>query len=200
MSSSKSFSAALAAAQGEMSGATKDSKNPHFKSSYASLASVVDAIRAPLAKHEIGWTQQVSSEGTTVSVVTILLHAGLQDGEYRSGTMRATAKDASPQAIGSTVTYLRRYSLMATLGIPAEDDDGEAAHGRSDNRVSLAPSNAGPHPIDAEPGLVDAWLKSLGKSPISERPADALRALRQVLDAGGSQRQAYDQWKAGHAK
>ena len=75
-----------------MSGATKDSKNPHFKSSYASLAPVVDAIRAPLAKHEIGWTQQVSSEGTTVSVVTILLHSGLESGEYRSGTMRATAK------------------------------------------------------------------------------------------------------------
>lgn len=198
MSSSKSFSAALAAAQGEMSGATKDSKNPHFKSSYASLASVVDAIRGPLAKHEIGWTQQVSSEGTTVSVVTILLHAGLESGEYRSGTMRATAKDASPQAIGSTVTYLRRYSLMATLGIPAEDDDGEQAQPRgerSESRPEPRPAKE-PHPIDAEPEQVDAWLASLGKAPISSRDAAGLDALRRVLIVGGSQADAYRQWRA----
>ena len=195
MSSNKSFAAALAAAQGEMSGATKDSKNPHFKSSYASLASVVDAIRAPLAKHEIGWTQQVSSEGTTVSVVTILLHAGLESGEYRSGTMRATAKDASPQAIGSTVTYLRRYSLMATLGIPAEDDDGEQAQPRVEPRPESRPAKE-PHPIDAEPEQVDAWLASLGKAPISSRDAAGLDALRRVLVAGGSQADAYRQWRA----
>lgn len=198
MSSSKSFSAALAAAQGEMSGATKDSKNPHFKSSYASLASVVDAIRGPLSKHEIGWTQQVSSEGTTVSVVTILLHAGLETGEYRSGTMRATAKDASPQAIGSTVTYLRRYSLMATLGIPAEDDDGEQAQPRgerSESRPEPRPAKE-PHPIDAEPEQVDAWLASLGKAPISSRDAAGLDALRRVLVAGGSQADAYRQWRS----
>jgi len=197
MSSSKSFAAALAAAQGEMSGATKDSKNPHFKSSYASLASVVDAIRGPLAKHEIGWTQQVSSEGTTVSVVTILLHAGLESGEYRSGTMRATAKDASPQAIGSTVTYLRRYSLMATLGIPAEDDDGEQAQPRGErpeSRPEPRPAKE-PHPIDAEPEQVDAWLASLGKAPISSRDAAGLDALRRVLVAGGSQFDSYKAWK-----
>jgi hypothetical protein len=195
---SKSFSAALAAAQGEMSGATKDSKNPHFKSSYASLASVVDAIRAPLAKHEIGWTQQVSSEGTTVSVVTILLHAGLESGEYRSGTMRATAKDASPQAIGSTVTYLRRYSLMATLGIPAEDDDGEQAQPRGEPRPESRPESRHkePHPMDAEPEQVDAWLASLGKAPISSRDAAGLDALRRVLVAGGSQADAYRQWRS----
>lgn len=194
---SKSFASALAAAQGEMSGATKDSKNPHFKSSYASLASVVDAIRAPLAKHEIGWTQQVSSEGTTVSVVTILLHAGLESGEYRSGTMRATAKDASPQAIGSTVTYLRRYSLMATLGIPAEDDDGEQAQPRGERPESRPePRPKEPHPIDAEPEQVDAWLASLGKAPISSRDAAGLDALRRVLVAGGSQADAYRQWRS----
>jgi hypothetical protein len=193
---SKSFSAALAAAQGEMSGATKDSKNPHFKSSYASLASVVDAIRAPLAKHEIGWTQQVSSEGTTVSVVTILLHAGLETGEYRSGTMRATAKDASPQAIGSTVTYLRRYSLMATLGIPAEDDDGEQAQPRGERPESRPePRAKEPHAMDAEPEQVDAWLASLGKAPISSRDAAGLDALRRVLVAGGSQYDSYKAWK-----
>lgn len=195
MSSSKSFASALAAAQGEMSGATKDSKNPHFKSSYASLASVVDAIRGPLSKHEIGWTQQVSSEGTTVSVVTILLHAGLESGEYRSGTMRATAKDASPQAIGSTVTYLRRYSLMATLGIPAEDDDGEQAQPRGEAKPEPRPAKE-PHPIDAEPEQVDAWLASLGKAPISSRDAAGLDALRRVLVAGGSQADAYRQWRS----
>jgi hypothetical protein len=195
MSSNKSFASALSAAQGEMTGAVKDSKNPHFKSSYASLASVVDAIRGPLSKHEIAWMQQVTSEGTSVSVMTILLHASLPDGEYVGGTMRATAKDASPQAIGSTVTYLRRYSLMATLGIPAEDDDGEQAQPRHETRPEPRPAKE-PHPIDAEPDQVDAWLISLGKAPISSRDAAGLDALRRVLVVGGSQFDSYRQWRS----
>lgn len=191
-----SFAHALATAQGAMSGAAKDSKNPHFRSAYASLASVVDAIRGPLAASGIGWTQAVDVEGSSVAVRTILLY---QDREYTWGTIRATAKDSSPQAIGSTTTYLRRYSLMAALGVPAEDDDAEGGQRRepaSPAPVAVAPTPLTPHPLDAQPEVVDAWLVSLGKSPIKDRDPSALRALRQVLEEGNTVRGAFDQWAA----
>jgi len=188
--SDTSFAAALATAQGAMSGAAKDSKNPHFRSSYASLASVVEAIRGPLSAAGIGWTQSVEVEGTSVAVRTILLYG---EREWAWGTIRAQAKDASPQAIGSTCTYLRRYSLMAALGVPAEDDDGEAGQRREP--ASPAPVVAMTlHPLDAQPEAVDAWLQSLGKAPIKDRDPSALRALRQVLEEGTTQRGAFDQW------
>ena len=199
------FFGALAAAQGEMTGATKDSKNPHFKSSYASLASVVDAVRAPLAKHGIAWTQRVSIDGTAVGVETVLMW---RDKELSSGFIRATAKDTGPQSIGSVVTYLRRYSLMATLGIPAEDDDGESAtrrdeparSDRPERREQPAPRQepTTPHPLDSEPGAVDAWLETIGKAPIAGRDAASLEALRRVLSPGGAggYYADYQKWRA----
>ena len=142
---------ALAKAQGEMSGAVKDSSNPFFRSKYADLASVWDACRAPLSKHGLSvvqfpntayagapeayeWTAKQSGETrygvrvvTTVSVVTRLLHASGQFLEDRVSTMLPTG---DPQAVGSAITYLRRYALQAVVGIAPEDDDAEAVHGR----------------------------------------------------------------------
>ena len=203
---SETFFAALAHAQGEMTGATKDSKNPHFKSSYASLASVVDAVRAPLAKHGIAWTQRVTIDGTSVGVETILMW---RDQQFGSGLIRAVAKDTGPQSIGSVVTYLRRYSLMATLGIPAEDDDGESATRREEPSRADRPERkeqpaakqepTSAHPLDTEPASVDTWLDSINKAPIASRDAASLEALRRVLAPGGQYLSEYQKWKASNA-
>jgi hypothetical protein len=177
--------AALAKAQGEMTGATKDAKNPHFKSQYATLASVVDVVRGPLSRHGIAWVQTVACEANTVSVETWLHHSS--GGSLGCGVLVASAKDSSPQAIGSTLTYLRRYSLMAALGVPAEDDDGESAQPRVQ---PIAPRE--PNPVDHEPQSVDEWLTSIGKPQIADRDAQQLDALRRVLAVGGAQRSAYE--------
>jgi hypothetical protein len=176
--------AALAKAQGEMTGAVKDAKNPHFKSQYATLASVVDVVRGPLSRHGIAWVQTVGVEGQTVSVETWLHHSN--GGSLGCGVLTATGKDSSPQSIGSTLTYLRRYSLMAALGVPAEDDDGESAQ----PRVQVAP--AAPNPVDTDPQAVDAWLASIGKPSIADRDHHQLDALRRVLAVGGAQRSAFE--------
>lgn len=115
---------ALAQAQGEIEGAAKDSKNPHYNSRYADLASVWDACRLPLAKHEIAVAQIPSADGSTVRVKTLLMHSS---GEWVDGELSAVAKDGSPQSVGSCITYLRRYALASMAGIAPEDDDGEAA-------------------------------------------------------------------------
>lgn len=118
------LAAALAAAQAEMHHASKDGKNPHFRSTYATLASVLDATRPLLAKHKIAIVQLATAEGKLARVETRLIH---ESGEWIGATCSSEAKDSSPQSIGSAQTYLRRYGLQAIAGIASEDDDGEAA-------------------------------------------------------------------------
>ncbi len=121
------MAAALAKAQGEMSGAVKDAANPFFKSKYADLASVWEACRGPLTKHGIAVVQSPSADGLRVSVDTLLLHTS---GQWMRGTVSVNAKEDSPQAVGSAITYLRRYALQSFAGVAPEDDDAEAAQGR----------------------------------------------------------------------
>ena len=121
---------ALAKAQHKMHGAIKDSKNPHFNSKYADLASIVDAAREPLATNGLCVIQNAGRpESGLVSMTTLLLHSS---GEWiESDPLVVQAKDAGPQAVGSCLTYLRRYQLAAMVGIAPEDDDAEAGEGRA---------------------------------------------------------------------
>ncbi len=137
------LAAALAKAQGAMHGAPKDSKNPHFSSRYADLASIVDAARAPLATNEIAVLQVPSTpEAGIVGMVTTLLHSS---GEWlQSDELRVQAKDAGPQAVGSCLTYLRRYQLAALVGIAPDDDDAEAGEGRTVQSSGSAVSRPAP--------------------------------------------------------
>ena len=119
---------ALAKAQADIKGAAKDSVNPHFKSQYADLASVWEACRGPLTKHELSILQPVDADGAAVKVTTILAHSS---GEWVKDTLTIRAQQETPQAVGSAITYGRRYGLAAMVGIAPEDDDGEAAQARS---------------------------------------------------------------------
>lgn len=185
---------ALAKAQGEMSNAVKDAKNPHFRSQYATLAAVVDCVRGPLAKYGIAWVQRTTTDGKRVACETVLYHSS--GDQLSCGAISAEAKDTSPQAIGSVLTYLRRYSLMAALGVPAEDDDGEAGQGR---RAKISIEEPPEHPITASPEVVDAWLMSLDKPTIIHRDAGALDALRRAIDVGGPSRGAFDAFAVKYA-
>lgn len=132
------LAAALSAAQGEITAAAKDSDNPYFRSRYADLASIWDACRAPLARNGLSIIQCPTAEGARVTVHTTLLHSS---GEYVTSSLAMTSmrqlkdgggweKVESPQAVGSTITYARRYALAAMVGVAPDDDDGEAAQGR----------------------------------------------------------------------
>lgn len=116
---------ALAKAQGEMGAAAKDANNPHFKSRYADLASIMDACRAPLAKHGLAVSQLSCRENDgSVGLTTILLH---ESGEFLGSSLTARPAQENPQVVGSLLTYLRRYALAAIVGVVSDDDDGEAA-------------------------------------------------------------------------
>jgi hypothetical protein len=120
------LAAALAKAQGQMKGAVKDSANPFFKSKYADLASVVEAIRAAFSANGLSYIQTLEpSDKDEVRVETTLLHAS---GEWIScGVLSLPVSKADAQGYGSALTYARRYSLSAAVGVAPEDDDGNAA-------------------------------------------------------------------------
>lgn len=115
---------ALSKAQAQIKGATKDSTNPHFKSRYADLASVWDACRDALAANGLAVSQHPAADGQRVEMTTILMHTS---GQWLESVLAMTAQQATPQAIGSAITYARRYALMSVVGIAADDDDGQHA-------------------------------------------------------------------------
>lgn len=119
------ISAALLAAQKIMGDAVKGSKNPFFKSSYADLNSIREAVTPALNENGITVMQPISME----CVETVLLH---ESGEFMSSqTPIVCAKQNDPQALGSAISYARRYGLQAMLNVGAVDDDGEKAVDRS---------------------------------------------------------------------
>jgi len=123
--SGSSLYAALALAQSEMGKALKDSTNPHFKSKYADLSSVMDACIPCLTKHGIAVLQPTADEDGRMFVKTILAHG--ETGETVECRVPLIIGKNDMQGYGSAVTYARRYGLMSMAGIAPDDDDGNAA-------------------------------------------------------------------------
>lgn len=121
------LAAALAAAQAAMKGAARDSQNPFFRSAYADLQSVWEACREPLVKNGLCVIQTAGNDGERISVETTLAH---KSGQWISSVLSAVPAKSDAQGIGSLISYLRRYSLAAMVGVYQCDDDGEAAVGR----------------------------------------------------------------------
>jgi hypothetical protein len=120
------IAAALALAQGQLTNPPK-TKTAHvgkYKYRYADLAEIIEHVRPTLAKHELAFVQLTARGEGSNTLVTRLLH---KSGQYLESTYPLPAQ-AAAQEMGSAITYARRYSLCAILGIAAdEDDDGSKA-------------------------------------------------------------------------
>ena len=131
------LASALSKAQGQITGALKDSSNPFFKTKYADLASVWDACRDQLSANGLCVIQTLSNKEDQIVVVTTLAHSS---GEWIRGELAVKPVKSDPQGIGSAITYARRYTLAAIVGVAQIDDDAEAAMGRKDtdkNKISI---------------------------------------------------------------
>lgn len=118
---------ALAKAQSQMLPAEKNAINPHFKSSYSNLTAVFDAIREPLSSNGLAIMQEATSNNSGVSVTTRLLHVSGQWIEFEP--LIIPVGKATPHAVGSAISYAKRYAVSAALGIVAhEDDDANSAN------------------------------------------------------------------------
>lgn len=118
----KEISKALFQFQGKLNKVTKSSINPHFKSRYADLNSILDSCYPVLQECGLMVTQHPHGG----DLVTTLIHA--ESGEYFQSYCPIKVKDeTNPQAMGSGITYARRYALQSIFCLSAEDDDGNAA-------------------------------------------------------------------------
>jgi hypothetical protein len=122
---------AFVAAQAEFDHVSKEADNDFFKSKYATLAACIEVVKPILAKHDLavmqGAVTPVFAEASAgILIQTRLLHSS---GEWMEDEgLRLPLAKNDPQGVGSAVTYGRRYSLLALLGVaPDDDDDGNAA-------------------------------------------------------------------------
>jgi len=129
---------ALAAAQGQITAAealqTADAGSYSYK--YADLAACLEVVRKPLSENELALIQIPSIIEGEVHVETILGHSS---GQSISCTMAMRPEKGGPQAIGAVMTYLRRYSLSAMLGVAQYDDDAASATKGPEDYERLTP-------------------------------------------------------------
>ena len=121
---------ALAAAQLEITDPAKDAVNPHFRSRYADLATVLKTVRPVLARHGLAITQTTQVDEQSRLLLVTRLH--WRDEEL-VGYYPIQPVKADPQGYGSALTYARRYTIQAIVGVAADDDD-------DGNAASAAPS------------------------------------------------------------
>jgi hypothetical protein len=122
---------AVSAAMCEVQNPKFDSQNPHFRNSFASLASVRNAVVPVFARHEVCITQnlETTADGKGIACTTILTHSSGQQMVFGPLVMPASKPDS--QGLGSAATYARRYALMAVCGVVGdEDDDANSATGK----------------------------------------------------------------------
>jgi hypothetical protein len=153
------LAAAMSAAFAEIEGATKAATNPHFKSKYADLTSIIEAIKPPLIRHGLFFTQRCERAEDGVAVETVLHHSS---GEKESlGTLYLPANKRDAQGFGSALTYARRYALQTAFGVPTEDDDGNAAVAtHRPSKGAARPDNSADDRLPDDAGRGDGEMSS----------------------------------------
>lgn len=192
---------ALAQFQGKIGSVSKD-KTANIKTrtgsdysySYADLSSIWDAIRLPLSEAGLSVVQMPEIGDGMVYVTTMILHTS---GQFIQSTIGTRAADATPQAIGSAITYLRRYGLGAMLGVVTDvDNDGaqpprqappvESRNSRPARQAAPVPQNRRPvperPPSPNRPGML-ARIDTLTRQAIA---LDVTIDLPKALDQMGT--------------
>ena len=122
---------ALSQFQAEISNPKNTANNPFFKSKYAPLNDILTLVRPIMAKHGLSILQSPGGDGTLITISTIIMHISGEWIEPEPLVLKAAKSD--PQGAGSAITYGRRYSLSAILGISSEDDD-DGNHASTNNQ------------------------------------------------------------------
>lgn len=157
--------------------AERDENNEHFRSSYASLASVFGVARPALAAEGLAFYQNVECDERGVTVSTVIVHDSGEEKVIAPVTIGLSKRGAHD--IGSAITYGRRYSITAALGIATEDDDGNAAQGSAPAQRQVPPSNGTANGTSGGNGIlaeVSEWGGVDGQ-------ADAISLARQIKAA-----------------
>lgn len=190
------LAAALSKAQGEVENAQKNRENEAFKretangkkaSKYADLAAVWEACRTALTKNGLSVVQTMrTDEAGTVYVVTTLLHSS---GQWLSGEMPARPTKNDMQGLTGAITYARRSSLAAMVGVAQDDDDGNTAVGSNANTNAVSNEPITQEQVadlsdllDRTGSNLDAFLKFFAVDLLKDLPARRYSEAVQMLE------------------
>jgi hypothetical protein len=202
----KEIYTALIQAQSEFRIAIKDVKNPFFKSLYADLESIVNAVQPALTKNGLGFIQPISLVDGLMVITTTIIHTS---GQSISSIYPIDPVKKDPQGYGSAITYARRYALSAMLGVvTGDDDDGNAASSNAKPVsqpvpvdkviVNNAPITVTPLTHDKyvfkngkfmgkkfseiEPDILDAYMAQCGFNAINKPQNEAMKQLFELYE------------------
>ena len=163
------LSAALVKFHAHMGKVGKDSVNPHFRNRYASLSNIIEAVTPHLNAVGLTVVQMPTVEGLN----TLLLH---ESGEYISSLSAIASKDPmNPQAVGSAITYARRYALGAVLSLNIDEDD--------DANAAATPAPAKPKTLPAlTPEDSDKWAKAIAALSTGSTTIEKIRKAYTLSD------------------
>lgn len=138
----KSLYKALAKFRQQLKQPAKDGSNPYLKSTYVTLDGVIKAVDTALEGTGLSYIQEAATSDGLPAVRTVLFHE--DGGTMASGWLSLPLKNgATPQDVGSLLTYAKRYQLAAFFGVSSDvDDDGNSASSQGDQRY---PQSAGYH-------------------------------------------------------
>ena len=173
------LAAALCKAQSQMGGAVKSADNPFFKSKYADLSSVVQAIKEPFADNGLAYVQFPISTQSAIGVVTRLMH---ESGEYMEQEYYLPLQKLDAQSAMGLITYARRGSLMAVAGIPAQDLDGEDAVLRGKPKMITGVQVESLYDaLEESDSDIEKFLKAFKKTTLDEfTEPEYIRALQMI--------------------
>lgn len=162
------IAAALAKFQADCPAPKKTATNPHFNSKYSPLEEILNTIKPFMAANGLSQLQSTTTEGEQIGVKTILLHSSGEFIEF--DTLWLPMGKVNAQGAGSSVTYARRYSLCAALGIAADEDD--------DGNVASNPQPQSKPPISSKQvGLIKTLTGKFAKM-CDKSPEDVYAALK----------------------
>lgn len=139
------ISAAWVAAAADMPNVPKETRGQvgNAVRNYADLATVTETVRPILAAHGLAYVQGCSDGDKVVTITTRLVH---KSGQWIEDSLTMPTGQNTAQAVGSAITYGRRYSLMGVLGLAPDDDDGAAASTAPKPALKRAPTPSPPAP------------------------------------------------------
>ena len=204
----QNISASLVKALGELSDVPKgrEAKIPtktgaSYGYRYADLADALSMVRPILAKHDLAVTQTASNpDHDTVAITTTLLHAS---GQWITFDPLLLPNGRTAQETGSAITYGRRYSLLAVLGLAAEDDDGAGAAPRQPRNApsrsterETAPVKKAPVPSTPEADEIKRMLAEVTADTAKSIKAEFLTEFGKLADLSTDKQQEARDWVA----
>lgn len=183
---------ALAKAQGELENVEKSGKNPAFHAKYAKLGALLDEVRPKFARHGISICQAaINGDDGAIGVITRLCHVS---GQWMESVLYVKPTRFDAQGVGSVITYLRRYTLLAMAGIAPDDDDGNAAMDRPASQTVTTKVIETARPPAAVNGAV-----SHVEHPRRAAALDAYRRINHALNLAKTTPEAADLFRVHKA-